>query len=109
MALATGSMAIVASATPASARTHHNFRHRARTRFAGRYLAHRHYRRIARRSRRDVGVAQMRAGGFANANASIGQTSFAQPAASARRVSFRKRAAISAAIPPVAAACGARG
>ena len=77
MALATGSIAIVASASPASARTHHNVRHRARTHFAGRYLAHRHYRHIARRSRWDARVAQMRAGGFANANASIGQTSFA--------------------------------
>ena len=71
MALATGSIAIVASATPASARTHHNFRHRARTRFAGRYLARRHYRHIARQSRWDAGVAQMRAGGFGNANASF--------------------------------------
>jgi uncharacterized protein (TIGR02594 family) len=71
MALATGSIAIVASATPASARTHHTFRHRARTRFAGRYLARRHYRHIARQSRWDAGVAQMRAGGFGNANASF--------------------------------------
>jgi uncharacterized protein (TIGR02594 family) len=80
MALATGSIAIVASATPASARTHHNFRRRARMHFAGRYLAHRHYRHIARRSRWDAGVAQMRARGFTHANASIGQTSLA-PAA----------------------------
>jgi uncharacterized protein (TIGR02594 family) len=77
MALVTGSMAIVASASPASARTHHSFRHRARTHFAGRYLARRHYRHIVRRSRWDDGVAQMKAGGFADANASIGQTSFA--------------------------------
>jgi uncharacterized protein (TIGR02594 family) len=77
MALATGSIAIVASATPASARTHHNFRHRARTRFAGRYLARRHYRHVVRQSRWHARAAQMRAGGFANANASIGQTNFA--------------------------------
>jgi uncharacterized protein (TIGR02594 family) len=77
MALATGSIAIAASATPASARTHHNFRHRARTRFAGRYLARRHYRHIARQSRWHARVAHIRAGSFGNANASIGQTSFA--------------------------------
>jgi uncharacterized protein (TIGR02594 family) len=34
-------------------------------------LAYRHYRHLARRSRWDAGVAQMRAGGFANTNASI--------------------------------------
>ena len=82
MALATGSMAIVASATPAAARTHHNVRHRTRTHFAGRYLARRHYRHIARQSRWHAGVAQMRAGSFGNANASIGQTSFAPNAGS---------------------------
>jgi uncharacterized protein (TIGR02594 family) len=77
MALATGSMAIVASASPASARTHHRFRRHTRTHFAGRYLAYRHYRHITRRSRRDAGVAQMRSRGFANANANIGETGFA--------------------------------
>ncbi len=79
MALATGSMAMVASASPASARTHHKFRRRTRTHFAGRYLAYRHYRHIARRSRRDAGMAQIRSRGFANVN--IGQTGFAPNAA----------------------------
>jgi uncharacterized protein (TIGR02594 family) len=37
----------------------------------GRYLAYRHYRHVARLSRWDAGVARMRAGGFANANASV--------------------------------------
>ena len=73
VALATGSTVIVASATPASARSHHGFRHRARTHFVGRYLARRHYRHIARQSRWDSGAAQPRARGFADANASIGQ------------------------------------
>jgi uncharacterized protein (TIGR02594 family) len=42
--------------------------------YAGRYLAYRHYRRyrhVARLSRWDAGVAQMRSGGFTNANAGI--------------------------------------
>jgi len=77
MALATGSMAIVASASPASATSRHHIMRHAHGHFAGRYLAHRHYRHVARRSRWGAGVTQMRAGGFANANASIGQTSFA--------------------------------
>jgi uncharacterized protein (TIGR02594 family) len=71
MALATGSIATVTSATPASARSHHHTKRHARAHFAGRYLAHRHYRHVARRSRWDAGVAQMQAGGLANANASI--------------------------------------
>jgi len=42
-----------------------------RAHYAGRYLAYRHYRHVARLSRWDAGVAQMSSGGFANANASI--------------------------------------
>ena len=76
MALVTGSMVIVASASPASARSRHHIMRHTHGHFAGRYLAYRHYRHVTR-SRRDAGVAQMRAGGFANANATIGQTSFA--------------------------------
>jgi uncharacterized protein (TIGR02594 family) len=72
----------VLSISPASARSHHGAGRHAHAHFAGRYLAHRHYRHVARRSRWDAGVAQMRAGGFANANASVGQTSFAPSAAS---------------------------
>jgi uncharacterized protein (TIGR02594 family) len=70
--LASVSTAMVALSTPASARTHHHrmVRH-VRAHYAGRYLAYRHYRHVARLSRWDAGVAQMRSGGFANANASI--------------------------------------
>jgi uncharacterized protein (TIGR02594 family) len=83
VALALCAMALaVVSISPASARSHHGAGRHAHAHFAGRYLAHRHYRHIARRSRWDAGVAQMRAGGFANANASIGQTSFAPSAVS---------------------------
>ena len=75
VALASISTAMVASSTPASARTYHHmsrhYAHHAHAHFAARYLVHRHYRHIARRSRWDASVAQMRAGGFANANASI--------------------------------------
>jgi uncharacterized protein (TIGR02594 family) len=53
------------------ARTHHARAHYVHRHFAGRYLAYRHYRHVARLSRWDAGVAQMRAGGFANSNASI--------------------------------------
>jgi uncharacterized protein (TIGR02594 family) len=83
VALALCAMALaVVSISPASARSHHGAGRHAHAHFAGRYLAHRHYRHVARQSRWDAGVAQMRAGGFANANASIGQTSFAPSAAS---------------------------
>jgi len=78
IALALFSAAIaVVSVSPASARSHHStrsqhsFRHHASAHYAGRYLAYRHYRHVARRSRWDRGVAQMRAGGFAHTNASI--------------------------------------
>jgi uncharacterized protein (TIGR02594 family) len=77
--LASVSTAMVVSSSPASARSHHHmmrhvhthYAHRYHRHYAGRYLAYRHYRHVARRSRWDAGVAQMRAGGFANANASI--------------------------------------
>ena len=68
----------VVSISPASARSHHgtrshhSFRHYGSAHHAGRYLAYRHYRHVTRRSRWDAGVAQMRAGGLADANASIG-------------------------------------
>jgi uncharacterized protein (TIGR02594 family) len=66
------SAAIVASVTPASARSHHG---------TGRYAGHHakrhdvyrhfgHYRHLARVSRWDAGVAQMQARGLANSNAS---------------------------------------
>jgi uncharacterized protein (TIGR02594 family) len=81
VALASISTAMVASSNCASAKSYrHSHRHvHARyvhahfvhRHFAGRYLVYRHYRHVARRSRWDAGVARMRAGGFANANASI--------------------------------------
>jgi hypothetical protein len=77
IALAMCSMALaVVSISPASARSHHgtrshHSRHYASAHHAGRYLAYRHYRHVTRRSRWDAGVAQVRAGGFANTNASI--------------------------------------
>jgi uncharacterized protein (TIGR02594 family) len=76
VALALCAAAIAAiSVSPASARSHHGIRHHASAHHArhyvGRYLAYRHYRHLARRSRWDAGVAQMRAGGFADTNASI--------------------------------------
>jgi uncharacterized protein (TIGR02594 family) len=69
--LALGSTAMIASSSPASARSHHHIMRHAHAHYAGRYLAYRHYRHLARRSRWDAGVAQMRARGFANTNASI--------------------------------------
>jgi uncharacterized protein (TIGR02594 family) len=78
VALALSSAAIVASATPASARSHHGAGRHVHARYAShhirRHFAYRHYRHhrlIARASRWERGVAQMRAGGFANANASL--------------------------------------
>jgi uncharacterized protein (TIGR02594 family) len=75
VALALCSAAIAVSATPASARSHHGARRYAHANYAGhharRHYASRHYRHIARASRWERGVAQMQAGGFANANASF--------------------------------------
>ncbi len=71
LALALCSVSIMAFATPASARSHHG-RH-ARGYHAGhhaRHHAHYRHRHVRRASRWDRGVAHMRAGGFANTNAS---------------------------------------
>jgi uncharacterized protein (TIGR02594 family) len=77
------SAAIVVSVAPASARSHHGFGRHAHAHYAGRHarrhiairhyrhFAFRHYRHVARRSHWDAGVAQMRARGLADANASI--------------------------------------
>src|ERR1700729_502684 len=73
--LAVGSTAMIASSSPASARSHRHIMRHAHAHYAGRYLAYRHYRHFARRSRWDAGVAHMRAGGFADANASLGNAS----------------------------------
>ena len=123
LALATCSAAIAVSATPAFARSHRSAGRHARAYHAGHYARrhyadrhHRHYRRAARSSRWDRGVAQMQAGGLANSHASIAvsasQTTAAQTAATSG-IGFSnivaKARAVSAAIRPAAAACGARG
>ncbi len=77
--LALCSVAIVASASPASARSHHgagryaHARHYSRhaSRHIGRHFASRHYRHIARTSRWERGIAQMQARGFADTHASL--------------------------------------
>jgi uncharacterized protein (TIGR02594 family) len=75
VALALCSAAFAASATPASARSHHGARRYAHAHYAGhrarRHYAHRQYRQVARASRWDRGVAQMQARGFAGTNASL--------------------------------------
>jgi uncharacterized protein (TIGR02594 family) len=66
---------MVASVTPASARSHHGIGRHAHAGYAsrhiGRHFAYRHSRHIARASRWNAGVAQMQMRGFANTNASI--------------------------------------
>ena len=83
VALALCSVTIVVSATPASARSHHGFGRHGHVHYASRHIsrhvAYRHGRHIARLSRWDEGVAQMRAGGFANTNASFTNASFTNP------------------------------
>jgi uncharacterized protein (TIGR02594 family) len=73
VALALSSVAIVVIATPASAKPHHAGRH-ARAYHAGHHgklhSSHRHYRHH-RASRWERGKAQMQAGGFADAQASV--------------------------------------
>jgi uncharacterized protein (TIGR02594 family) len=79
VALALCSVAIVASAAPASARSHHGIARYAHARHHGRYagrrtgrhFAYRHHRQIARASRWERGVAQMQAHGFANTHATF--------------------------------------
>jgi uncharacterized protein (TIGR02594 family) len=75
VALALGAAAIVASATPASARSHHRVGRHVHAHYAshhiGRHFAYRRHRQIALGSHWERGVAQMRAGGFANANAGL--------------------------------------
>jgi len=82
VALALCSAAIVASIGPASARSHHGAgrhvhahyaSHHGRRHYASRHT--RHYRHLARKSRWDAGVAQMRAQGLAGANASLASSS----------------------------------
>jgi uncharacterized protein (TIGR02594 family) len=79
VALALCSAALAASATPASARSHARYHHgmvrHVHVRRAGRHIRRyshlRHYRHVVLMSRWDAGVAQMRARGLANTNASL--------------------------------------
>jgi uncharacterized protein (TIGR02594 family) len=84
VALALCSAAIVASASPAAARSHHGTRRHAH--YAGRHVrrhyAYRHYRYIARASRWDAGVAQMQAYGFAGTHASLASSTGGMEASS---------------------------
>jgi uncharacterized protein (TIGR02594 family) len=74
-ALALCSATLAVSATPASARSHHGAGRHARAYHAGRHARHyagvRHHRHMARRSRRDRGVAQVQARGLADSNANM--------------------------------------
>ena len=76
VALALCSAAIVASASPAAARSHHGTRRHAH--YAGRHVrrhyAYRHYRHFARASRWERGIAQMQTHGFGETNASLGSS-----------------------------------
>jgi uncharacterized protein (TIGR02594 family) len=82
VALAVCCVAIVASVAPASARSHHGMGRHAHAHYAGRYARrhnanrhYRHYRHLARVSRWDASVAQMRQQGLAGANASLAPSS----------------------------------
>src|SRR3569833_684013 len=72
-ALVIGSVVFVASAAPASARTHHGVRHHAHERHISHFSRHhvRHHRHYARASRWERGVAELRASGFADTQASL--------------------------------------
>jgi uncharacterized protein (TIGR02594 family) len=75
VALALCSAAFAFSVSPASARSHHGARRYAHAQSNGyharRHYAYRHYPRVARASRWDAGVAQMKARGLADTNASL--------------------------------------
>jgi uncharacterized protein (TIGR02594 family) len=79
VALALCSVAFIASAAPASARSHHGMARYAHARYharyagrhIGRHFSYRHYRHIARRSRWERGVAEIKAQDFADADAGL--------------------------------------
>jgi uncharacterized protein (TIGR02594 family) len=75
VALALFSAAMVASVTPASARSHHGTGRHAHaghaSRHIGRHFAYRHHRHVARASRWHAGVARIQMRGFADTNASL--------------------------------------
>lgn len=75
VALAFCSAAIAASSSPASARSHHGAHRYAHARHTGYHFARRtfsHYRHYAHASRYERSVAELRARGFENTQASIG-------------------------------------
>jgi uncharacterized protein (TIGR02594 family) len=90
VALALCLATVVASVSPASAKSHHGIgRHHAYARHASRYHRRhyayrhlRHYRHLARASRWDAGVAHMRTRRLASANASISSGTFSSGIAS---------------------------
>jgi hypothetical protein len=117
VALALCSAAIAASSSPASARSHHHGVKRSAHAGSAGHSARRHYaqrsrRHFARTSRWERGVAQLQTGDFANTQANLMAGAASGAAATlavpARPALFLKRAVFSAAIPPAAAACGAR-
>jgi uncharacterized protein (TIGR02594 family) len=74
VALAFCSAAIAASSSPASARSHHGAHRYAHARHTGYHFARRsfsHYRHFAHGSRYERGVAELRARGFENTQASV--------------------------------------
>jgi uncharacterized protein (TIGR02594 family) len=74
VALALCVTAFAFSVSPASARSHHGARRyhaQSGGTHARRHIAYRHYRHVARLSRWDAGVAQMKARGLADANATL--------------------------------------
>jgi uncharacterized protein (TIGR02594 family) len=72
VALALCFTAFAFSVSPASARSHHGARRYAHARSTGEHVSrHTAYRHVARPSRWDAGVAQMKARGLADANASF--------------------------------------
>jgi uncharacterized protein (TIGR02594 family) len=82
VALALCLAAVAASVSPASARSHHGAGRYVHAHYAGRHARRhfanrhfRHYRHLARKSRWDTGVAQMRVEGLANTNASVASSS----------------------------------
>ena len=84
VALALCSAALVASASPAAARSHHGTRRHAHyvSRHVKRHYAYRHHRHIARASRWDAGVTQMQEYGFAGTHASLASSTGGMAASS---------------------------
>jgi uncharacterized protein (TIGR02594 family) len=74
IALALCSASIAVSVNPASARSHHGAGRHARSHHAGHHARHYAHRHVVRASRWDRGVAQMQAGGLADANANFADT-----------------------------------